>query len=219
MFFEEFKKNYNSIISNLFYFTIETKATCKGCNYTKYNFQVNPFIEFPLEEVNKYLLREKRLISLVNKDGSNPDVDIFDCFEYYQKMDLMTGDNKMYCNLCRNSFDADYRTSIYVLSHYLIINLNRGRNAIYQCKVIFPEELDLTKFVNYKNLNTIFDLYAVICHIGPSSMSGHFVAYCKNRMDHQWYLYNDAIVTLCETPNDYIKHMPYILFYQSKNNK
>ena len=45
-------------------------------------------------------------------------------------------------------------------------------------------------------------------------MSGHFVAYCRNRMDFKWYLYNDAFVTLCENGNEYKKGMPYILFYQ-----
>ena len=219
LFFKEFQNNYRSIISHLFYFTIETKAKCCGCNNTKYNFQINPFIEFPLEEINKYLYSQKRINTLVNNDGSNPDVNIYDCFDFYQKIDLMTGDNQMYCNICNNNFDSFYGTSIYVLSQYLIINLNRGKNASYQCKVNFPEELDLTQFVTYKELNTKFELYALICHIGPSSMSGHFVAYCKNRMDHKWYLYNDAIVTLCKTPYDYQKHMPYILFYQSKNNK
>ena len=219
MFFEEFQNNYRSIISHLFYYTIETKAQCFGCKNIKYNFQVNPFIEFPLQEVNKYLYLNNRLKSLVNNDGSNPEINIYDCFLFYQKIDLLTGDNQMYCNICKYSFNAYYSTNIYVLSQYLIINLNRGKNAVYQCKVNFPAILDLTQFVAYKNLNTIFDLYAVICHIGPSSMSGHFVAYCKNRMDNQWYLYNDAIVSLCETPYDYKKHMPYILFYQSKNNK
>ena len=219
LFFEEFKNNFRSIISHLFYFTVETTAKCCGCKNIKYNFQVNSFIEFPLEEINKYLYSQKRLNSLVNNDGSNPDVNIYDCFDFYQKVDLMTGDNQMYCNICNNSFDSFYGVSIYVLSQYLVINLNRGKNAAYQCRVTFPEELDLTQFVTYKELNTKFELYAVICHIGPSSMSGHFVAYCKNRMDHKWYLYNDAIVTLCETPNEYKKHMPYILFYQSKNNK
>ena len=45
-------------------------------------------------------------------------------------------------------------------------------------------------------------------------MSGHFVAYCKNRMAKKWYLYNDAFVNLCENDNDFQKGMPYILFYQ-----
>jgi hypothetical protein len=48
-------------------------------------------------------------------------------------------------------------------------------------------------------------------------MSGHFVAYCRNRMDDKWYLYNDSIVTLCKKSNEYLNKMPYILFYKSKN--
>ena len=219
LFFEDFQNNYRSIISDLFYFTIETKTKCSQCNCFKYNFQVHFFIEFPLEEVNKYLFMNNKIMSLKNMDGSNPDIDILDCFEYYHKVDLMTGDNQMYCSICRNSFDAFYQTSLYILPNYLIINLNRGKNAVYQCKVIFPEILTLSQYVSYKDINTIFEVYAVICHIGPSSMDGHFVAYCKNRLDHQWYLYNDSIVSLCGSPNEYIKHMPYILFYKSKNSK
>ena len=219
IFFKDFTKNYRSIISDNFYFTMETKVKCLGCNLIKYNFQVNPFIEFPLEEVNKYLYSQGRLMSLVNLDGSNPDVNIYNCFEYYNKIDLMSGENKMYCNNCQKCWDSYYQNILYILPKYLIINLNRGKNAAYQCKVLFPEQLDITNYVTYKDMNTKFELYAVICHIGPSSMSGHFVAYCRNRMDQKWYLYNDAIVTLCQQPNEYQNKMPYILFYRSLNNK
>ena len=219
IFFEDFTLNYRSIISDLFYLTIETKTKCSNCNNIKYNFQVNFFIEFPLEEVNKYLFINNRLMSLKNINGTNPDINIIDCFDYYQKIDLMTGENRMYCNICKYEFDAYYQTNLYILPHHLIINLNRGKNAAYQCNVFFPEILNLINFVAYKDINTIFELYAVICHIGPSSMSGHFVAYCKNRMDHQWYLYNDSEVTLCKNSNEYRNHMPYILFYQSTNPK
>ena len=46
-------------------------------------------------------------------------------------------------------------------------------------------------------------------------MSGHFVAYCRNRKDKKWYLYNDGSVELCQSPNEYKKEMAYILFYQA----
>ena len=115
LFFEDFRNNYRSIISNLFYFTIETKTKCLQCNYFKYNFQINYFIEFPLEEVNKYLFMNNRLMPLKNMDGSNPDVNILDCFEYYQKADLMTGDNQIYCNICKNNSNAFYQTILYIL--------------------------------------------------------------------------------------------------------
>ena len=217
-FFKVFTKNHKSIISDLFYFTIETKSICGGCGCIKYNFQISFFLEFPLEQVNYYLYQNARIKSLINKDGSNPEVNLYDCFEYYQKIDRMTGENQMYCNNCHNLCDSLYGTSIYYLPEILIINLNRGKNAVYQCKVNFPEELNLSKYVTVKKINTKYKLYAVICHIGPSSMSGHFVAYCRNRIDDNWYLYNDAIVTKCENPKEYLTKMPYILFYKSMNN-
>ena len=45
-------------------------------------------------------------------------------------------------------------------------------------------------------------------------MSGHFIAFCKNRIDKKWYKYNDAFVNLCENQNEYRSGMPYILFYK-----
>ena len=88
---------------------------------------------------------------------------------------------------------------------------------MYECKVNFPEQLNLYNFVVFKNGNTVFELYAVICHIRPSSMSGHFVAYCKNKKDKRWYLYNDAMISLCKNRYDYQNGMPYILFFLSSN--
>ena len=216
LFIEEFRNNYNSVISNLFYGLMETKSQCQGCNIIKFNFQVYSFIEFPLEKVNEYCFRTgKRTYYNMNMNNNkNPDVDIYECFEYYHNIDLMTGDNKMYCNICNCLCDALYGTLLYTAPNNLIINLNRGRGAVYECKVNFPDILNLSNYVKFKESNTLFELYAVICHIGPSSMSGHFVAYCKNRMDKKWYLYNDAFVTLCQNTHDYRKGMAYILFYQ-----
>ena len=218
-FLNAFIKNHKSIISDLFYFTIETISICGGCGCKRYNFQVGFFLEFPLEQVNYYLFQNARIKSLINQDGSNPDVNLYDCFDYYKKLDKMTGQNQMYCNCCHNLCDSIYGTSLYILPEILIINLNRGKNAVYQCKVNFPEELHLRKYVTIKKINTKYQLYAVICHIGPSSMSGHFVAYCRNRIDDNWYLFNDAIVTKCENKKEYLTKMPYILFYKSINNK
>ena len=214
LFIKEFETNYNSIISDLFYGLMETKSQCQKCKYIKFNFQVYSFLEFPLEKVNQYCYYTGKRNNLIMKNNKNPDVSIYECFEYYGNIELMTGDNQMYCNICKSNFDSLYGSSLYTAPNNLIINLNRGKGAVYECKVIFPEKLDLSNFVTFKNSNTIFELYAVICHIGPSSMSGHFVAYCKNRMDKKWYLYNDALVTLCKNPFDYRKGMAYILFYQ-----
>ena len=210
---KEFSANYNSIISNLFYGILETKCECQGgCRSIKYNFQVYSFIEFPLEKVNQFCFKIGRKIN--DNNNKNPDINLYECFEYYRSKELMTGDNTIYCNICRKNCDSFYETSLYFTPKYLVINLNRGRGAVYECNVIFPEVLEISNFVSVKK-NINYELYAVICHIGPSYMSGHFVAYCKNRNDKKWYLYNDAFVTLCEKNNEYQKGMPYILFYQN----
>ena len=127
----------------------------------------------------------------------------------------MTGDNQMYCSICKNNCNSFYGSEIYSLPNYLIIILNRGKGAVYKCQVNFPEKLNLLNFVNYKDGNTFLKLYAVISHLGPSSMSGHFIGYCKNKNDKKWYKYNDSIVTLCERKEEFREGMPYILFYKA----
>ena len=212
-FLKDFTSNFNSIISKLFYGILETKSQCKGCNMIKFNFQLYSFLEFPLQHINQYFYNNGKR-PLFTQDGKNPDVDLYECFEYNRKIDLMNGENQMYCNICNKLCDATYTNFIYSGPNYLIINLNRGRGAVYECKVNFPEQLNLFNYVSYKHGITAYELYAVICHLGPSSMSGHFVAYCRNRIDNKWYLYNDAFVTLCDKPKQYTEGMPYILFYR-----
>ena len=214
IFIEEFNQKFNSPVSNLFYGILETKSRCQGCNIIKFNFQVYSFLEFPLQQVNQYYFNTGRR-PLFTPDGKNPDVDLYECFEYYRKIDLMNGENQMFCNICNKLCDTLYSTTLYSGPNYLIINLNRGRGAVYECKVNFPEQLNIFNFVTFKHGITVYELYAVICHLGPSSMSGHFVAYCRNRIDNKWYLYNDAFVTECTKKYQYNDGMPYILFYRA----
>jgi len=216
-FFKDFAKKYKSIISDLFYFPSEIKTKCGNCLFVKYNFKINYFLEFPLEKVNQYLYKSGKIPFYVNMDGSNPDINLYDCFEYNQKIDLMNGENQKYCNSCKCFSDSYYSSTLYLLPEILVINLDRGRNEIYQCNVNFPEELDLTNYVINKEFNIQYELYAVICQIGPSFMNRHIVAYCQNRMDDKWYLYNDSIISLCEKSNEYLSKIPYILFYKSKS--
>ena len=214
LFLNEFAQNFNSPISNLFYGILETKSQCQGCKVIKFNFQIYSFLEFPLQQVNQFCFNNGKR-PLYTIDGKNPDVNLYECFDYNGKVDLMSGDNQMYCNICNKLNNSLYASSIYSLPIYLIINLNRGKGAVYECKVNFPEQLNLYNYASFKDGYTAYGLYAVICHLGPSSMSGHFVAYCRNRIDNQWYLYNDGIVTSCTRPQQYKDGMPYILFYKA----
>ena len=66
----------------------------------------------------------------------------------------------------------------------------------------------------------MYKLIGVITHLGESSMSGHFIAFCKDPLNGKWYKYNDEIV---DEVNDFKKEVidfakPYLLFYQKNNS-
>ena len=209
-FLQNYKSNYNSIISDSFYGFTQTEVICQNCRKVKYNYDIFSFIEFPLEQVNIYF---GKTFYPINYQMKQPDIDINECFSFHQKGELMTKDNAMYCDICNVTCDSFYVSKIYKPPKYLILILNRGKGNIYQCNVKFPEILDLKNFIINKNCSTMYDLYAVICHFGPSSMGGHFIAYCRNALNDKWYCYNDSTVTLCQEKN-YLNGVPYILFYQ-----
>ena len=218
-FFQNFNQNDSSIISDLFYFTIETKSYCGFCNSIKYNFEINSFIKLSLEKINKYCFQKDNLISLNNIDDSNQVINIYDCFKYNYDTKFIKSDNKIFCNKCNKNCEVSKINLLYNLPQILVINLNRGKNSKYLNKINFYKKLDLTNYVEYKKINTKFELYAVICHNESNSIIGNFIAYCKNRIDNKWYLYNDTIVILCENQNEYLNKIPYILFYQSINER
>ena len=207
IYLKDFQNNNKSIISDLFYGTHENIYICNNCKNIKYNYGIFFFLEFPLQQVNFYFGRG------FSNNNKNPDINLLECFEYYRKQEMMTGDNKMYCNECGTNSDAIYSSSLFSMPIYLIIILNRGRGNIYQCKVNFARILDLSKYVSFKKGGYLFDLYGVICHLGESSMNGHFIAFCRHRVSDKWYKYNDAIVSECEN-DEYLVGVPYILFYQ-----
>ena len=207
IFLTDFKNNYKSIISDLFYGIYETIFTCNNYRKIKYSYGIFTFLEFPLQQVNLYLGRG------FSNNNKNPDINLLECFKYYKKQEMMTGENKMFCNECQTSSDAFYSSSLFSMPMYLIIILNRGRGNIYKCNVNFEEIINLSNYVTFKNGGYMYDLYAVICHLGESSMNGHFIAFCRHRVSDKWYKYNDSIVTECGN-KEYLLGEPYILFYQ-----
>ena len=144
------------------------------------------------------------------------EVNLDDCFEYNQKDDFMTGENKIFCNKCKQYSDSINRNKIFSFSNILIMILNRGKNNIYKVTLNFSEKIDLTKYVLNAQDKYIYNLYGVITHLGESGESGHFVASCKSPVDNKWYRYNDSIVYLINDFNKKVEKFgtPYILFYQ-----
>ena len=228
-FFNEFKSDV-SIISDVFYGIHETTNVCLNCkvNYNSrnqnnpicYNYGIFNCLIFPLEEVKNMKLKNN--MNQGNNQASmnsNNVVNIYDCFDYYQKSDLFTGDNKNYCNICKQLYDSIYTCKIYSSPNYFILILNRGKGNIYNVKLDFPEVINITNYVLQKETpNIIYELYGVVTHIGQSGPNAHFVASCKSPINGKWYRYNDAIVNnITDVKKEVMEFgTPYILFYQKE---
>ena len=196
------KNNYRSVISNLFYGMYNSMMKCLNCNIITHNIQCYNILIFPLEEVRKYKNRMQNM------------VDIIECFEYYQKEDYMIGQNQIYCNNCHIMANSVNISKLIIAPNVLVINLNRGKGLQFNIKIKFGEFLDIKNFVYYKDKSpTFYELIGIVTHFGPSSMGGHFIAFCKSFVDQNWYKYNDAQVDVSSFQEASITGVPYILFY------
>ena len=245
-FMEDFSRDC-SIISDAFFGFTETTNECLNCkkkynscylnNPICYNFGIFNCLIFPLEEVKNYknknlmqsffymnnnmnYMNNMNNMNFMNNISQNNSVTLDDCFSYNQKTDLFTGENKNYCNICKQSYDSYYTSKIYSCPNNLILILNRGKNNMYNIKLYFNETIDITQYVVINDGNKwIYNLYGVITHIGESGPNAHFVASCKSPIDNKWYKYNDAIVNpINNVQNEIINFgTPYILFYKKQN--
>jgi ubiquitin C-terminal hydrolase len=210
-FVQNFKLENQSIISDLFYGINCNITQCCNCNTNIYNYQIYFFLVFPLEEVRKFK----------NNNIFNNPVNIYDCFDYDRKINLMYGENSMYCNYCRQNTNCKMCTCLTTGPEILILLLNRGHGIEFNVKINFMEDLDLSNYIQYQNTGFKYKLIGVITHIGESGMGGHFIAYCKDPISQSWNKYNDAIVSDVQDQDfqrDVINFaMPYLLFYQKSS--
>ena len=128
----------------------------------------------------------------------------------------MDGQNLIYCNNCRMNCIGYMQTYLVTGPEILILLLNRGKGIEFDVKIQFYEELNLFHYIEYKQTGYNYKLIGVITHIGESSMSGHFIAYCRDPISDKWHKYNDAIVSEVNNfENEVINFaIPYLLFYQ-----
>ena len=217
-FSKNFVKTHNSFISNFFYALNYNRTQCSLCRALTYNYQIYFFLIFPLEEVRKYKLMGNN--GAFNFNQNINEVNIKDCFEFDQKDNIMSGTNDMYCNYCKNTCASSMCTKLATGPEILIIILNRGKGNEFKVKLNFSEKLDLSDYIELKKTGTQYELFGVITHIGESSMSGHFIAYCKDLWDDTWYKYNDAFVDPVNNFQEEVVNfaMPYLLFYKKKDN-
>ena len=208
------QKQNKSIISKTFFILTENITKCLGCNETKYNYQVMSYLEFYLQSVYDFAIKNKNTQAFKRRR-----VDLYSCFSQYFEPTYFNGNNQIYCTSCKKLKDGINYNKLYSLPPTLILTFNRGIGNAYDCIVDFPQTLNLEPFVQNKT-NYLYKLKSVITHLGPSGITGHYIAFIRHFIDGKWYCYNDSTVSLCmNQENDFNNGTPYILFYQSTNGE
>ena len=199
--YKNFITNYNtnnlSIISLLFYGTYKTTTTCSFCKKKSYNFQKFECISFEMINYN----RKKFNILDGFRDNSNPI--------------LLKDDNRLFCNYCNKSQEAEISCKIFEPPNNLLINIDYGKNKIYQpSSVEFDEEIDITKFVDFDFENRIrYKIISVCTYYGFSGDYGHYIVFCRNKKNNIWYEFNDSFYSQCSKKEIY-GGSPYLLLYE-----
>ena len=183
----DFCQNNNSIITDTFYFIEKSKVACLSCNTVTYNFQFQKTLIFPLEDI-----RAKKSEKLNMYQNS---INIMDGFDHYQRKTPLTGENMIYCNMCKGQTNAWQYNALYSAPDYLIINLNRGKGKMFNVPITIEENININIFVEAKVDNNQYKLISVITHIGQPGTSGHYIAFCFLEKEGAWFKFNDSMVT------------------------
>lgn len=154
-----------------------------------------------------------------------PMVTLEDCLAAFFAADELKGDNMYSCERCKKLRNGVKYCRVLRLPEILCIHLKRFRHEVmYSFKinshVSFPlEGLDLKPFLAKESPSqiTTYDLLSVICHHGTAG-SGHYIAYCQNVINGQWYEFDDQYVT--EVHETVVQNAEaYVLFYRKSSEE
>ena len=128
------------------------------------------------------------------------------------KVEELSGVNQYQCDKCGKLVDADRRRVFEDLPPVLNLQLLR---FIYDPETYikkklnnpfsFPQILDLRTYCNYPNgesiEDNIYELSAVLLHLGESPLHGHYVAQIRDESTNNWYTFDDINISPCDIEN------------------
>ena len=203
-YFQYFSNGHRSIMSDNFFGTYYIHSCCLTCQTNFYDFQPYIYGVYSLDQV--YNFKTMLFQNAPNAMTQNNEINIYDCLSYDQQI---KNDEKL-CKKCGVMTNFSIKNIIFVTPHILTfifnkINLPSVKFAIY-------EKININQFVeNQENIN--YDLFGIIA-IFPQE---HYITFCKNPIDNQWYSYDDTNVQKKNNFQEIICSVgfPYMLFYKT----
>lgn len=154
---------------------------------------------------------------------------ITNCLRQFSATETLSCHNKFYCEICCSLQEAQKRLRIKSLPSTLIVHLKRFKyqegvqrfNKLSH-RVAFPLELRVPL---QESPEPLFDLFAVIVHLGSGPNHGHYICIVKSQSN--WLQFDDEEVDLipeeliqrcfgCTKDVQHNIQTGYILFYQQR---
>ncbi|EIW71561.1 hypothetical protein TREMEDRAFT_22545, partial [Tremella mesenterica DSM 1558] len=149
------------------------------------------------------------------------------CLRQFSASEMLCQKNKFYCDSCCGLQEAEKRMKIKRLPNVLALHLKRfkyqeslGRYTKLFYRVPFPLELRLPNTSDdAENPDRLYELFAVVVHIGNGPHHGHYVAMVRSA--GRWVMCDDENVEPIEEKDiyryfgDYPSGAGYVLFYQA----
>lgn len=150
------------------------------------------------------------------------------CLESFSAEEMLCERNKFHCDRCGSLQEAEKRMKLKRLPRVLALHLKRFKitedyttlNKLFH-RVVYPSQLRLFNTTeDAADPDRVYELYAVVIHIGPQAAQGHYVVVIKTR-EWGWLLFDDEMVEPVdkEFVNNFFGGRPgqpcaYVLFYQ-----
>ncbi|CAH6720027.1 putative probable ubiquitin carboxyl-terminal hydrolase 9 [[Candida] jaroonii] len=143
----------------------------------------------------------------------------------FSKSEVLTHQNKFYCNSCSSLQEAIKTIKIKSLPEILIINFKRFKYDDKLDKMVklfdsISYPLKLRLFNTSSDEFQLYELYSLVIHIGGGPMHGHYISLCKVK-SKMWMLFDDETVEMVD--ESFVMKFfgtgpglasAYILFYQ-----
>lgn len=150
------------------------------------------------------------------------------CLRRFSEEEMLCERNKFHCDNCGGLQEAEKRMKIKRLPKILALHLKRFKytedlqrlQKLFH-KVVYPYHLRLFNTTDdAEDPDRLYELYAIVIHIGGGPYHGHYVAIIKTQ-DRGWLLFDDEMVEPVD--RNYVKNFfgdkpglacAYVLFYQ-----
>ncbi|KAL2270936.1 hypothetical protein VTJ83DRAFT_307 [Remersonia thermophila] len=150
------------------------------------------------------------------------------CLQSFSAEEMLCEKNKFHCDHCGGLQEAEKRMKLKKLPKILALHLKRfkytedySRLQKLFHRVVYPYHLRLFNTTDdAEDPDRMYELYAVVVHIGGNAYHGHYVAVIKTK-DRGWLLFDDEMVEPVDKTfvQNFFGDKPgmacaYVLFYQ-----